>query len=218
LSDKADTSSANSQHWLRRKVTTMVNLADERLAAWRQAVHLYASLASGQPPPQVVAADLPPGGGFYMDVPFRLSRYFSMDVTYEPGGMVAVGSPAVVAGAAIGRLIATSIGHMRAASASRPQWRGHHQARVVVTDSATWCGVVGRWLCFDHDSVGHYQLSDQPASILSFANLDPVRLLGSSAWCHAVLFAYLRYGAGAWQNAPFLYPIRQAALHAAVAS
>jgi hypothetical protein len=193
----------------------MANLADERRAAWQQAVHLYASLAAGQPPPRVLAPDLPPGGGFFMDGPFRFSRYFGMDVAYEPGGMVAVGSPGFVAGAAIGRLIGTSIGCVRAASASRPQWRGHYLARVVMTDSATWCGVIGRWLCFDHASVVRYELGDQPASILRFAGLDPVRLLGPSAWCHAVLFAYLRFGGGAWQQAPFLHAIRQAALQAA---
>jgi hypothetical protein len=45
---------------------------------------------------------------------------------------------------------------------------------------------------------------------LTFATTDPLRLYGPSAWCHAVLFAYLHDGP-AWQNTPLLHPIRQAA-------
>ena len=52
------------------------------------------------------------------------------------------------------------------------------------------------------------QSADQ-SCILTFADIEPLRLHGPSVWCHAVLFAYLRYGP-AWQTAPFLHPLRQA--------
>jgi len=185
--------------------------AQARQGGWRQAVQLYAALAGGQQPPAVLAPDLPAAGTVYMDVPMRYSRFYRMDVTYRPGGMLAVGSPGFVAGAAIGRLIGTSIGYARAASLSRRQWRGHRVARVVVTATATWCQVGGRWLRFDHHSVVAYRLGADHSCMLSFADVVPVRLHGPSAWCHAVLFAYLRYGAADWQAAPFLLPIRQAA-------
>jgi hypothetical protein len=123
---------------------------EARRGGWQQAVHLYAALASGQHPPVVYAPDLPNAGIVYMDVPFRYSRFFAVDVAYQPGAMLAVGPPGFVAGAAIGRLIGTSIGYARAASLSRRQWRGHHIARVVVSATTTWCQVGGRWLRFDH--------------------------------------------------------------------
>jgi hypothetical protein len=177
---------------------------------WQQAVQLYQTLAAGQQPPTVYAPDLPGAGTVYMDVPFRFARWFGADVTYQPGGMVAVGSPGFVAGAAVGRLIGTSIGYARAASLSRRQWRGHDLARVVVDTTATWCQVRGRWLRYDHSAVAGYQMVGDQSCVLTFEAIDPLRLYGPSAWCHAVLFAYLRYGP-AWQSAPFLHPVRQAA-------
>ena len=189
----------------------MATMAQDRLGGWQQAVQLYATLAGGPPPPRVVAPDLP-AGGVYMDVPFRFARYFGTNAAYAPAGMFAVGSPGFVAGAVVGNAIGNTIGYARAAAARRPQWRGHNLARVLVTDSATWCGLQGRWLRYYHDGVVSYQLTDQPASIHGFTEIDPLRLFGPSAWCHAVLFAYLRDGASCWQNAPFLQPIRAAAL------
>ncbi len=177
---------------------------------WQQAVQLYQRLAGGQQLPAVYAPDLPGAGTVYMDVPFRFSRWFGTDVTYEPGGMVAVGPPGFVAGAAVGRLIGTSIGYARAASLSRRQWRGHDLARVVVDATATWCHVRGQWLRYDHTAVAGYQVTGDQSCVLTFDTIDPLRLYGPSAWCHAVLFAYLRYGP-TWQTAPFLHPVRQAA-------
>lgn len=177
---------------------------------WLEAVQLYAALAGGQQPQTVFAPDLRITDGVYMDAQLRYSRYYAVNVTYQPGGLVAVGSPGFVAGAAIGRLIGTSIGYARAASLSRRHWRGHRPARVVVTATTTWCQVSGRWLAFDHTSVVDYQLVADNCCILTFPDVVPMRLHGPSAWGHAVLFAYLRYGPRAWQSAPFLHPVRQA--------
>ncbi|XVU24206.1 hypothetical protein ACQPZJ_44410 [Actinoplanes sp. CA-054009] len=177
---------------------------------WQHAVQLFQALVGGQPPPVVYAPDLAAAGAVYLDVSFRFSRLFGTDVIYRPGGMVAVGSPGFVAGAAVGRLIGTGIGYARAASRSRRQWRGHDLARVVVDDRATWCQVRGQWLRFDHHAVTGFQMSADQSCILSFATLDPLRLHGPSVWCYAVLFAYLCDGA-AWQMAPFLQPVRLAA-------
>ena len=184
---------------------------------WQQAVQLYQTLSDGQQPPAVYTPDLPGAGTVYMDVPFRFSRWFGADVTYQPGGMVAVGPPGFVAGAAVGRLIGTSIGYARAATLSRQQWRGHDLARVVVDATATWCQVRGRWLRFDHTAVTGYQMIGNQSCVLTFATTDPLRLCGPSAWCHAVLFAYLRYGS-AWQTAPILHAVRQAAAQMASAA
>jgi hypothetical protein len=189
-----------------------------RRGGWQEAVRLYAALAGGQPPPQVLAPDLRDAGTVYMDVPLRFSRYYRMDVRYQPGGMIAVGSPSFVAGAMIGRSIGASIGYLRAAGLSRFQWRGHHVVRVVVTATATWCQVQGRWLAFDHTAVLDYRLGPDQSCVLTFGDIVPLRLHGPSVWCHAVLYAYLRYGAGAWLDAAFLYPLRQAAQQFATAA
>jgi hypothetical protein len=188
-----------------------------RWGGWQQAVQLYAALAGGQPPPKVFAPDLHDAGPVYMDVPLRYSRYYRMDVRYQPGGMIAFGSPNFVAGAMIGHSVGASIGRLRATTLSRLQWRGHHVARVVVTATATWCQVQGQWLAFHHTAVLEYRLADQ-SCIATFGDTVPLRLHGPSVWCHAVLFAYLRYGAGGWQHAPFLSPLRQAAQQLATAT
>jgi hypothetical protein len=176
---------------------------------WQQAVQLYATLAGGQSLPTVLAPDFA-GGAVFLDVPFTYARFFAMDVTYRPGGMFAIGSPGFVAGAAIGRLIGTSIGYARAASLSRRQWRGHRPARVVVTATSTWCQLGGRWVCFDHHAALGYQVEGAQACVMTFADTVPLQLRGPSAWCHAVLYAYLRYGPG-WHAVEFLHPIRHAA-------
>jgi hypothetical protein len=43
--------------------------------------------------------------------------------------------------------------------------------------------------------------------VLTFADVEPLQLAGPSAWCHAVLFAYHRYGAEEWHRAEFLTPV-----------
>ncbi|WP_281901567.1 hypothetical protein [Phytohabitans aurantiacus] len=178
---------------------------------WQEAVRLYTHLASGYQPPVVHAPDVGAGSAVYMDVPFNYARFYAADVAYRPGSMVAVGPPGFVAGAAIGRLIGTTIGYARAAGLSQRRWRGHRPARVVVTATTTWCKVSGRWLGFDHDRVMEYRIGVDQSCILAFRDVAPVRLHGPSAWCHAVLFAYLRYGPRSWQNAAFLRPVRLAA-------
>ena len=82
----------------------------------------------------------------------------------------------------------------------------------MVDASATWCQVRGRWLRYDHTAVAGYQMAGDQSCVLTFEAIDPLRLYGPSAWCHAVLFAYLRYGP-AWPIAPFLQPVRLAAQH-----
>jgi hypothetical protein len=185
---------------------------------WHEAARLYARLASGHEPPVVHAPDLGAGNAVHMDVPFNYARFYATDVTYRPGSMLAVGPPGFVAGAAIGRLIGTSIGYARAASLSRRRWRGHRPTRVVVTATTTWCQVSGRWLAFDHNTVMAYWIGADQSCILRFRDVAPLRLQGPSAWCHAVLFAYLRYGSQTWQNAAFLHPVREAAQRLAAAS
>ncbi len=183
------------------------------LGGWQQALHLYITLANGHQPPAIYAPDVLVADTVYMDIPLSYSRFYTMNVTYRPGGFFAYGSPGLVAGATIGHLIGTSIGHARAARLSGHQWREHHLARVVVTATTTWCVVDGRWLHFDHEAVMQYQLTADQSCVLTFSDTDPLRLHGPSVWCHAVLFAYLRYGADSWQNAPFPIPLREAARH-----
>jgi hypothetical protein len=68
-------------------------------------------------------------------VPCSYSRHYARDVAYQPGAAVVAGSPAIVAAAAIGRLISRSIGYARAASLSHPQWRERRGPPV-------WCHAV----------------------------------------------------------------------------
>lgn len=177
--------------------------------AWQAAVSLYADLNAGRPAPNVIAPGFLGPGPVRLDMPFIYARYHGMDVTYQGGGVAAVGSPSFVAGAVAANLLANSIGRAHAAQLARTQWRGHRTARVVVTDTTTWCAVDGRWLAFDHHAVMEYYL-DGSTCVLTFAGVEPLMLSGPPAACHAVLFAYLRHGAG-WQGMPFLHQISAAA-------
>ncbi|WP_433529382.1 hypothetical protein ACQPYA_24215 [Micromonospora sp. CA-263727] len=176
---------------------------------WIEAIHLYQRLARGEPPPSVVAPGFIGPGVVYLDAPFTYSRYYGTTVTYGQSRTVAFGSPAIVAGAMIGNLIGNSAARSRAASLAQPQWREFAYARVVLTATTTWCSLGGRWLAFDHGAAVEYSING-PNAVLSFADVEPLRLTGPSVWCHAVMFAYARYGPGQWQQAPFLHPLREA--------
>jgi hypothetical protein len=183
---------------------------------WHTAVQLCTALAAGRPLPHVVAPGFLNTEPVYLDVPFMYARFYGINVTFQPGASVAIGSPAFVAAAAIGDLIGNSAGRARAANLSRTQWREHRTVRVVVTASATWCCVDGRWLAFDHAAVMEYHLNGA-ACILGFAEVEPLMLAGPSAACHAVIFAYLSGGAS-WQQMPFLHAITAAASASVVAT
>jgi hypothetical protein len=176
---------------------------------WHTAVQLYTALAAGRPLPHIVAPGFLSAEPVYLDVPLTYARYYGMNVTYQPGATVAVGSPAFIAGAAIGSLIGNSAGHAHAANLSRTRWREHRTVRVVVTTSATWCCVDGRWLAFDHAAVREYHLNGA-ACMLDFADVEPLMLAGPSAACHTVIFAYVS-GGTAWRQMPFLHTITAAA-------
>ncbi|WP_433386865.1 hypothetical protein [Micromonospora sp. KLBMP9576] len=176
---------------------------------WIEAIHLYQRLAKGEPPPTVVAPGFIGPGAIYLDAPFTYSRFYGTTVSYEQGGTFVYGSPAVVTGAVVGNLIGGSIARSRAASLAQAQWREFAYVRVIVTSTTTWCCLSGRWLAFDHDVVLSYSI-DGLNCILSFADVEPLRLSGPSIWCHAVMFAYARYGPSQWQQAPFLHPLREA--------
>ncbi len=177
--------------------------------AWQTAVDLYRALDAGHPPPTVYAPSFLGDGSVHLDASFGYARFYGMDVTYQPGSTVAIGSPALVAGALIGNLVGAGIGRARAANLARAQWREHCTARVIVTTGATWCLVTGRWLRFDHAAVMEYAVAGD-SCVLAFADTEPLHLRGPLAWHHAVLFAYLRRGPGApgWQHHPFLQPLR----------
>jgi hypothetical protein len=181
-----------------------------RRQAWEDAVRLYAALAGGQPPIPVPAPGFLGGGPVYLDAPLRYSRYYGVNVRYDGTTTFAVGSPGFVAGAVIGSALTNRAGRARAAQLSQTQWRDGRTVRVLVTDSSTWCRVDGRWQEFAHASVVEYTATAM-ACVLAFPDVEPLMLAGPSAWCHAVLFGYFRYGPERWQDSPFLAPMRRAA-------
>ncbi|MDM4719595.1 hypothetical protein QTQ03_08325 [Micromonospora sp. WMMA1363] len=177
---------------------------------WIEAIRLHQRLARGEPPPTVVALGFIGPGVVYLDAPFTYSRFYGTTVTYGQSSTFAVGSPMFVTGSVVGDMIGNSVARSRAASLAQPQWREFTYARVVVTPTTTWCSLGGRWLAFDHDAAMEYTI-DGPNCVLTFAEVEPLRLSGPSAWHHAVMFAYARYGPAQWQDAPFLHPLREAA-------
>ncbi|MFS8480237.1 MAG: hypothetical protein FWJ93_15000 [Micromonosporaceae bacterium] len=177
---------------------------------WEAALSLYRGLVAGRPLRPVMAPGFLADETVFMDASLMYSRFYGMNVTYQQSSTFAVGAPSFVIGAMLGNALGNSVAASRAASMARAQWREHRQTRVVVTKSATWCNVDGTWRVFYHHAVLGYVM-DGPSSVLTFADIEPLRLAGPSAWCHAVLFTYLRYGAAGLRDAPFLQPVRAAA-------
>jgi hypothetical protein len=176
---------------------------------WQEALQLFQRLAGGQSPPAVLAPDFLTSGSVFMDAPLLYSRFYGTTVTYGHNSIYTYGSPVVVTGALIGNFIGNTVARTRARNLARPQWREFSEVRVVVTPTTTWCQVRGRWLAFEHAAVMEYTLTG-PNCVMTFADTEPLRLSGPSAWCHAVMFAYARYGAQHWQDAPMLDPLRRA--------
>jgi hypothetical protein len=172
----------------------------------RQAAAELARWLDRDPPPVVTAPGFLGPGPVHLDVAFSFARYRGMDVTYSRSSTFAYGSPTFVAGAMIGNMIGNGAARRRAEALARAQWREIGVARVVLTATTTWCAVDGRWIAFDHEAVMEYTV--QGAScVLTFADSEPLRLTGPAAWCHAVLFAYARFGPQGWRDAAFLWPL-----------
>ncbi|MEO3780681.1 hypothetical protein ABGB16_28490 [Micromonospora sp. B11E3] len=148
-------------------------------------------------------------GPVYLDAPFHYARFYGTTATYGQSWTYAYGSPAFVTGAVVGNLVGNGIARARAENLAQAQWREFAYARVVVTPTTTWCCVDGRWLPFAHDAALEFVI-DGPSCVLSFADVEPLRMSGPSAWCYAVMYAYARYGPRRWQEAPFLHPLREA--------
>jgi hypothetical protein len=194
--------------WLGRALPVPQMLVAHQVG-WETAVNAYAALTRGLPPQQVLAGGFVSPEPVHLDTVMGYARYYGMDVSFQPGFTVAFGSPAFVAGAAIGSLVGNSVGRSRAAAMARAQWREHRTIRVIVTASTTWCCVDGRWLRFDHAVVMEYYL-EGATCVMTFPDTEPLMLTGPPAAVHAVLFAYLRGGHG-WQHQPFLHHIAAAA-------
>lgn len=195
---------------LPRHVTPVPEHVRAAEEGFQAAVSLYGILAAGHRPLPVVSPFVG-GAPAFLDATFGYARYYGMDVSYTTGGRFAYGSPGFVAGTMLAGMAADAATAARARRMAQAQWREHTASHVVVTATTTWCEISGRWLRFDHDAVMEY-LPAADSLIMTFADTEPVRLVGSGALCHAVLFAYLRFGEPAWRSAPFLGPI--AAAHA----
>jgi len=103
----------------------------------------------------------------------------------------------------------------RAAAWAAPQWRDHAPARVLVTQTATWCQVHGAWQSFAHTDLTRYWLhpdtttdTHTDAVVLESGQWAPRALTGPAAWTHAVLLAYLHPMGEDWRDAPWLGPVR----------
>ncbi|MGC4895539.1 hypothetical protein [Micromonospora sp. DT31] len=164
-------------------------------------------LSAGGEPDAVPAQGFLTDESVHLDARLHYARHYGSAVTYTQTSTVAFGSTAFVTGALVANAIGNSSARSRAERMARPQWREHQLARVVLTPTRTWCQTGGRWLSFHHSGVLEYHL-DQHGVVLVFGDTEPLRLTGPTAWVHAVLFAYFRFGASALPTTAFLLPIR----------
>ena len=179
------------------------------LQSQRAAVQLYRSLAAGNLPPALPTVS-PDGTTIHLDVILRCASWHGQEVQCRQMSTFAVGPPALVATSLLGTAVANTRLRQRARSLGQPQWQDHGFLRFLVTPTATWCGRGEDWRHFAHSAITGYEISGQICSI-GLADAPSLRLFGPGVWAHAVLFAYWRYGADRWQQAPFLEQVRQVA-------
>ena len=125
------------------------------------------------------------------------ARFTGAQVSYFVPGVMAMGSPAFVAGAMLGNAATRRRARKWAERESAPQWWPEPMASVVVTTCRLWCELAtssgSQWLNFDYPTITSLELTNWDLT-LKFLRSAPLRLSGMWApWCAAVI-AHYRYG------------------------
>jgi len=172
---------------------------------------VYRHLLAGGSLPGIRSPDFLGSNVVHLDTQMRYARYYAIPVYRQRGWTLAYGPPACVLTTILIRVLVHLVAMCTVWVRARPRWRDRRTSRVIVTDRSTWCRVgSGRWLEFVHQAVVNYEV-DGSDIVMTFADAEPLRLTGPSAWLHAVIFARLRLGPQRWRNVPWLYPLQIAA-------
>lgn len=144
----------------------------------------------------------------------KYARFYGQNVTYQTGGVFAMGSPLFVAGAMIGSAVGNSNARARAQRMAAAQWREIQYVDVLVTDRRLIIPVGGRTLSFYFNAVAaFYPAIDAMTLTLDFGDrTEPLQLFSPGTAATSVLIVRQLKGRDALRVHPAIKPISTQAM------
>ncbi|WP_309131312.1 hypothetical protein [Brevibacterium sp.] len=158
--------------------------------------------------------NLEPGETIHHVFRAKYARFYGMNVTYQTGGVFAMGSPLFVAGALIGSAIGNANARTNAQRTAAQQWREIQYVDVFATDRRFIIPVGGRTLSFYYSAVvAFYPELEAMTLTLDFGDqTEPLQLFSPSVSPAAVLLINHLRGHDGLRAHPALSSIRSNAI------
>lgn len=186
--------------------------ASARSAARTQAAQWYERFQCGDEPERLQSfnLNLEQGERIFDQLRAKYARYYGMDVTYQTGGVFAMGSPLFVTGALIGSAIGRSNARTRAQQMAAAQWREIQYVDVLITDRRFIIPVGGRTLSFYFNAVVAYfpEIEAMTLTLDYGGQTQPMQLFSPSIASATVLLIRQLQGAEALCSHPAIEPVR----------
>lgn len=158
--------------------------------------------------------NLEPGEELFDQYRAKYARFYGQNVTYQTGGVFAMGSPLFVAGAMIGSAVGNSNARARAQRMAAAQWREIQYVDVLVTDRRLIIPVGGRTLSFYFNAVtAFFPAIDAMTLTLDFGDrTEPLQLFSPNTAATSVLIVRQLQGPEALRVHPEIKPISERAI------
>lgn len=190
--------------------------ATARAAARARAAQWYEKFLRGDEPEHARSFNLNLAQGERIFDQFRAkyARYYGMDVSYQTGGVFAMGSPLFVTGALIGSAIGNANTRSRAQQMAAAQWREIQYVDVFVTDRRFIIPVGGRTLSFYYSGVVAYfpELEAMTLTLDYGDQTQPMQLFSPSVASASVLMIHQLQGADVLRSHPAVEVVRAQAI------
>lgn len=158
--------------------------------------------------------NLEPGEQVFDQYRAKYARFYGQNVTYQTGGVFAMGSPLFVAGAMIGSAVGNANARAQAQRVAAAQWREIQYVDVMVTDRRLIIPVGGRTLSFYFNAVtAFFPEIDAMTLTLDFGDrTEPVQLFSPNTAATSVLVVHQLKGVDALRAHPAIKPISDRAI------
>lgn len=186
--------------------------ASARSAARAQAVDWYERFQRGDEPERLQSfnLNLEQSERIFDQFRAKYARYYGMDVTYQTGGVFAMGSPLFVTGALIGSAVGRSNAKIRARQMAAAQWREIQYVDVFVTDRRFIIPIGGRTLSFYFNGVVAFFPEVEAMTLtLDYGDqTEPLQLFSPSIAPSSVLLIRQLQGTEALRSHPAIESVR----------
>ena len=158
--------------------------------------------------------NLEPGEGIVDQYRAKYARFYGQNMTYQTGGVFAMGSPLFVAGAIIGSAVGNANARARAQRMAAAQWREIQYVDVLVTERRLIIPIGGRTLSFYFNAVtAFFPEIDAMTLTLDFGDrTEPMQLFSPNTAATSVLLVRRLKGAEALRAHPGIKPISDRAI------